>query len=466
MVNWGTVPVGSVLPFPFGSYDGETGASLTASGLAVTDIEVYKASSMTQRASDAGYTLLDTDGLDIDTMTGVNGFTIDTGDDTDAGFFAADEFYYVVVAGITVDGQTVNFVAGTFGLMAAAPTVSDVATAVWSAVTRTLTSGSNIALAKGTGVTGFNDLDAAGIRTALGLASANVDTQLSGIATSATAAAATAAKLDDTLEDIAGTNRFTSNALSQAPTGSGGGATAEEIADAVWDENLGDHLTSGSTGAGLNAAGSAGDPWATSLPGAYGAGTAGKLIGDSLDAAVSTRASQTSLDTVGGIADAIKLKTDNLPSDPADASVVAGLIAAVEAKVDIVDANVDAVLADTGTDGVVVAAGSKTGYSLGVGGIAATAFAAGAIDAAAIAANAIGASELAADAVDEILDEQIGDGTITMRQALRLITAALGGLVSGAGTTTITFRNANNSADAIVATVDADGNRSAVTLNL
>lgn len=41
---------------------------------------------------------------------------------------------------------------------------------------------------------------------------------------------------------------------------------------------------------------------------------------------------------------------DNLPSDPADASVVAGLIAALEAKVDIVDTNVDAILVDTGTD--------------------------------------------------------------------------------------------------------------------
>lgn len=60
----------------------------------------------------------------------------------------------------------------------------------------------------------------------------------------------------------------------------------------------------------------------------------------------------------------VKAKTDNLPSDPADASVVAGLIAAVEAKVDIVDTNVDSILADTGTDGVVVAAASKTGYTL------------------------------------------------------------------------------------------------------
>lgn len=53
--------------------------------------------------------------------------------------------------------------------------------AVWSTATRLLTAGTNIVLAKGTGVTGFNDLDAAGVRSAVGLASANLDTQLSGI---------------------------------------------------------------------------------------------------------------------------------------------------------------------------------------------------------------------------------------------------------------------------------------------
>jgi hypothetical protein len=44
---------------------------------------------------------------------------------------------------------------------------------------------------------------------------------------------------------------------------------------------------------------------------------------------------------------AIKAKTDNLPSDPADASVVAGLIAAAEAKIDTIDTVVDAILVDT-----------------------------------------------------------------------------------------------------------------------
>lgn len=60
--------------------------------------------------------------------------------------------------------------------------VADTATAIWAAATRTLTAGTNIVLAKGVGVTGFNDLDAAGVRTAVGLAAANLDTTLAQLA--------------------------------------------------------------------------------------------------------------------------------------------------------------------------------------------------------------------------------------------------------------------------------------------
>lgn len=56
--------------------------------------------------------------------------------------------------------------------------------------------------------------------------------------------------------------------------------TVGAIADQVWDEILSGHAIGGSTGAALAAAGSAGDPWITALPGAYGAGTAGHIIGN------------------------------------------------------------------------------------------------------------------------------------------------------------------------------------------
>lgn len=114
MINFGLVPSGAVLPVIFDSYAGSTGASVTITGLAVTDIEIYKGGSVTQRSSDNGYTLIDTDGIDIDGITGIHGFTIDTGDNTDAGFYAVGSFFTVVVSAITVDSQTVNFVAATF----------------------------------------------------------------------------------------------------------------------------------------------------------------------------------------------------------------------------------------------------------------------------------------------------------------------------------------------------------------
>jgi hypothetical protein len=75
--------------------------------------------------------------------------------------------------------------------------------AVWSTATRVLTAGTNIVLAKGTGVTGFNDLDAAGVRAAVGLASANLDAQLATLATSATVTAIKA-KTDSLTFTVAG----------------------------------------------------------------------------------------------------------------------------------------------------------------------------------------------------------------------------------------------------------------------
>jgi len=101
---------------------------------------------------------------------------------------------------------------------------------------------------------GLSTLNAAGVRTAVGLASANLDTQLDAI------------------------------------------PTVAENADGVWDEAIAGHLAAGSTGEKLNAAGSAGDPWTTALPGAYGAGSAGKIVGDNLNATVSSRSSHSAAD--------------------------------------------------------------------------------------------------------------------------------------------------------------------------
>lgn len=63
------------------------------------------------------------------------------------------------------------------------------------------------------------------------------------------------------------------------------------------------------------------------------------------------------------------------------------------------------------------------------------------------------------------ISEQTVEGTRTVRGALRLILSALAGKLSGAATTTVTIRDADDTKNRITATVDADGNRTAVTLD-
>jgi hypothetical protein len=101
---------------------------------------------------------------------------------------------------------------------------------------------------------GLSTLNAAGVRSAVGLASANLDTQLDAL------------------------------------------PTAAENADAVWDEAIAGHAGAGSTGEALAAAGAAGDPWTTALPGSYTAGQAGYIVGTNVNATISSRATQTSVD--------------------------------------------------------------------------------------------------------------------------------------------------------------------------
>lgn len=119
MINWGAVPASSTLPFFFDTFAGSTGAPITMSGFATSDILVYKGTSMTQRASTAGFALIDTDGIDLDGITGIQGFSIDLSDNTDAGFYAVGSFYTVVISTVTVDSQTMSFIAGTFRIVAA-----------------------------------------------------------------------------------------------------------------------------------------------------------------------------------------------------------------------------------------------------------------------------------------------------------------------------------------------------------
>jgi len=59
----------------------------------------------------------------------------------------------------------------------------------------------------------------------------------------------------------------------------------------------------------------------------------------------------------------------------------------------------------------------------------------------------------------------ISEGTLDLQEMLRIILAAVAGKASGGGTATIKFRDQADTLDRITATVDANGNRTAVTVD-
>lgn len=495
MLAIGTVRPGRTIYVPFDSFAAATGAPATISNFAVGDIKIYKDGSTTERASTSGYTLLDTDGIDFDALTGINGFSVDLADNTTAGFYTAGGRYFIVVGPITVDAQTVNFIAATFnigydaavlnttiatlasqtsftlttgpaddnalkGMWVQIHALASAVQSTWAVIsaytgatktvtlgtlpgtTYTIAAGDNISIMGpvplqpvtfGTRVV----IDAAGLADAntvkvgptgagaaqtardvgasvllaagsgtgqldftSGVVKSNV-TQLLGTAWLTPGTAGTPdvnAKLHggtaQTGRDIGasvllstgtGTGQldFTSgvvksnlvqilasaitgtaaqlvaaftkffnvatptgtiNSLPDAVPSASGGlplvsdlATPTSIADSVWDEATSGHSTAGTTGKALTDAGSAGDPWSTALPGAYGAGTAGKIVGDNITGNSFTRlgapaGASVSADIAAAKVDtaAIKAKTDNLPAAPASTTnITAGIITTV-----------------------------------------------------------------------------------------------------------------------------------------
>jgi hypothetical protein len=71
---------------------------------------------------------------------------------------------------------------------------------------------------------------------------------------------------------------------------------------------------------------------------------------------------------------------------------------------------------------------------------------------------------LSAAAIDAIWDE-VTEGALTARQAVKLICSALFAKTSGGGTATLKARDIGDAKDRITLTVDADGNRTASVLD-
>ena len=154
--------------------------------------------------------------------------------------------------------------------------------------------------------------------------------------------------------------------------------------------------------------------------------------------------------------------TDKLQVDAVELSGDSAAADNLEAACDGNTYNVGggAVVAASVTGAVGSVAGNVGGNVSGsVGSVAA-----GGIAASSIATGAIDSDALAADAVDAILDEVV-EGSLTLRQVLKILLAALAGKASGGGTTSIAFRDHADTKDRISMTVDSNGNRSAVILD-
>lgn len=140
---------------------------------------------------------------------------------------------------------------------------------------------------------------------------------------------------------------------------------------------------------------------------------------------------------------------------------VAAILAAVDTEVAAIKAKTDNLPASPAAVGseMALADGAITAAKIAAAAITAAKFAAGALDAAALAADA--GNELA----DALLDRTSAIDGYTVREILRVLAASLGGEVAGAATSTVTIRDIADTKTRITATVDSDGNRTALTID-
>jgi hypothetical protein len=123
---------------------------------------------------------------------------------------------------------------------------------VWAVATRLLTAGTNIVLAKGTGVTGFNDLSAAQVNAEAdtALADAGVTTTVTGRIDAAISTRASQTSVD-TIDDFVDTEvaaiKAKTDNLPAAPAAVGDIPTAVQNADALLGRNLAGGSSTGRT---------------------------------------------------------------------------------------------------------------------------------------------------------------------------------------------------------------------------
>lgn len=392
---------------------------------------------------------------------------IDLSDNTDAGFYAAGNHYDVGIADITIDGQTVRAWIGSFDIGPAQVNLVQIL-----GTTLTETAGQIAAAFKKF----FDKASPTGTVNSIPDAVAGA---AGGLFIAGTNAA--------TIVTTSFTTTFTGNL-----TGSAG-----SVAGAVGSVNG----SVGSIAAGGISATSFSASAITATAIAADAITDAKVAADVTIASV-TGAVGSVTGAVGSVTGltasdvgAIKAKTDNLPSDPADQSLVIAAtdaittaIAAVQSDTDNIQTRLPAALVGGRMDAsagalaanVITAAATHTDFLAEINAEADTALAdvgltttvTSRID----AAISTRASQTSLDTVDDFVDTEIAaikaktdlipgtqDG-FTFAEYVKLSGAVACGKVSGLPGSPV-FRSMNDTSNRVTATTDADGNRSAVTLN-
>lgn len=181
--------------------------------------------------------------------------------------------------------------------------------------------------------------------------------------------------------------------------------------------------------------------------------------GGRLDTILDARASQASVDTIDGIVDAILVDTAEIGAAGAGLTVLA-TAANLATVAGYLDTEIAAILEDTGTT---LPAQITALNNLSQADIrAAVGLASANLDTQLTAIDDYLDTEVAAIKAKTDLIPGTADG-LTWSAREILCSSALLGKVSGAATATVVFRALDDSKDRITATVDADGNRTAVT---
>jgi hypothetical protein len=232
-------------------------------------------------------------------------------------------------------------------------------------------------------------------------------------------------------------NGLAANVITAAATAADFGT---EVAAAVWDMDATGHQTQGTFGQAI------GDPVADT-------GTIFKAtVTDATGA------------TVG--ADTATLLTRlGTPSDLGGGATVAANLSDIEAQTDDIGAAGAGLTAINLPDQTMNITGDITGNLSGSVGSVTGAVGSVTAGVTVTTNNDKTGYALSAAAVDAVLDDVV-EGTTTFRQMLRGFAAALLAKASGLATTTAVFRDIGDTKDRITATVDSDGNRTAITLDL